>query len=123
MENAIRHAKPGTPVLVTASSDGLAAIVGVVNVGSPIDPATMPRLFERFVRGTGDDASGGDVGSPTASPHAGLGLAIAKAIVDASGGSIEAASDASTTRFTVRLPLRPGAGSQPILSDRGVALA
>jgi two-component system OmpR family sensor kinase len=118
LENAVRHAAAGTGVGVRAVRDGTSAVVEVANAGEPIDEAAMSRVFERFVRGgaTPQATAPGVPGNGHAS-HAGLGLAIAKAIVESSGGSIGVTSDASATRFSVRLPLRQADASQPLLSE------
>jgi len=115
IENAVRHAATGTPVLVRAFRDGDMAAAQVVNAGPPIDQSELPRLFDRFMRGDSADRAGND---GAAKGHAGLGLAIARAIVEASGGSITAESDASTTRFTIRFALVRTDASQPVLSGR-----
>jgi signal transduction histidine kinase len=141
IENAIRHAAAGTPVVVRAFRDAEAAAVQVVNAGAPIGGEELPHVFDRFVRGrvegrqgtnggaanggvasggaaNGGVASGGAANGPAAIGHAGLGLAIARAIVEASGGSIAVESGPSTTRFTIRLDLSTALGSQQLLSER-----
>jgi signal transduction histidine kinase len=87
-------------VLRPGSPDGQRVILTVANSGEVIDPALLPHLFERFYRA--DSAHSDTEGS-------GLGLSLAKAIVDAHHGSIEVASaptdtpQAPTTTFTVTL--------------------
>ena len=64
----------------------------VSDTGPGIDPALLPHVFDRFVRG---ETSGGS----------GLGLAIARGLVEAHGGRISvASSDSSGTTFQVELP-------------------
>jgi signal transduction histidine kinase len=71
------------------------AVLTVVNSGDAIDPAALPHLFERFYRA--DSAHSDTEG-------AGLGLSLAKAIVEAHHGTITVASAAPTgTTFTVSL--------------------
>ena len=72
------------------------AVLTVENGGPPIPPEVLPHLFERFYRADGSRTQGGF----------GLGLAIARQIVQRHKGAITAASDARATRFTVTLPLR-----------------
>jgi signal transduction histidine kinase len=95
--NALRHTPPGGRVTVTgAVEDGRWVRLEVRDTGSGIDPALLPHVFDRFVKG---DASRGS----------GLGLAIARQLIVAHGGAIEAdpASGAGTTiRF--RLPVTGG---------------
>jgi signal transduction histidine kinase len=119
-ENAVRHSVSGTPVVVRTFRDGGAAVVEVANSGPPIPPDELPRLFERFVRGgaRGPDQPDDAVpAGPQRAGHAGLGLPIARAIVQANGGRIEAASDERGTRFTILLPLLQAPDSQPLLSE------
>jgi len=101
LDNAVRHAPLDGLVRLRADRDGPMAVVEVYNEGPPIPPDQMPRIFDRFFRGTS---------RPTDGPHdrdghAGLGLPIARAIVEASGGSISVASTEAGTRFEVRLPV------------------
>jgi two-component system OmpR family sensor kinase len=127
LENAIRHTLPGTPVEVRAGREGSWAIVDIVNRGSPIPPGELTRLFERFVRrsasdaGTGHRPAGGS--GPESAGHAGLGLPISRALVEASGGTVEASSDAYRTTFTIRLPTAPDERSQPLLSEPRASIA
>jgi len=66
----------------------------VVDNGEGIDPAHIPRIFERFYRVPGGRSEG-----------AGLGLAIAREIVVSHGGHIEVQSQLGQgTNFTFRLP-------------------
>jgi signal transduction histidine kinase len=120
-ENAVRHSVSGTPVVIRTFRDGATACVEVANSGPPIPPDELPRLFERFVRGPARDPDEADDHVPTGpqrAGHAGLGLAIARAIVQASGGRIEAASDERGTRFTILLPVLETPDSQPLLSEQ-----
>ncbi|MEW5990602.1 MAG: HAMP domain-containing sensor histidine kinase [Chloroflexota bacterium] len=97
VDNAVRHTQPGGTIRLTATrTDGL-AVAEVSNTGEPIPADDLARVFDRFYRASG--RSGSRDGS-----HAGLGLAIARAITEASGGSVSAASDRDGTRFSIRLP-------------------
>jgi len=74
--------------------------LAVHNQGAFIPPETVPRLFERFVRGDGPAA--------TADQGLGLGLFIVKQIVLGHGGTVDVRSDETEgTILTVRLPHRP----------------
>jgi signal transduction histidine kinase len=69
----------------------------VADTGVGIPPEDLSRLFERFYRGDKSRARGGR--------GAGLGLAIAKEIIQAHGGQIEAESVVGLgTKFTITLP-------------------
>ena len=98
VRNGIAFAQRGSCVScrVEAEDDGVSIVVS--DTGKEISPAHLERIFERFYR---EDASRGRGG-------AGLGLAIAREIVEAHGGSITAASSQGVTTFTVRVPKLPG---------------
>jgi signal transduction histidine kinase len=100
LDNALRHTPPSGSVLVRAHARGEPGDVTVAihNTGSYIPPEDLPRVFERFFQV--DRSRAGRLSG------SGLGLAIVREIVQAHGGSVDAASDlASGTTFTVRLPL------------------
>lgn len=97
LANAIAYNHPGGEVRIATSAGPGTATIEVWNTGPAIPAADLPHLFERFRRV--DPARGGTDG------HSGLGLAIARAIVQAHGGTltVRSAEDAGTT-FTVTLP-------------------
>ena len=102
LDNALKHTPPGGQVtvmaeLLTPSSAGKAVQVTVSDNGQGIPPEDLPRVFERFYQ---VDKSRKHTGS------VGLGLVIAREIVEAHGGSIEAESIVGLgTRFSVLLPV------------------
>jgi signal transduction histidine kinase len=98
LENAIDHTPHGGRVTVAAETTPAEAIIIVRDECGGIPADDLDRVFELGFRG---DASR----SPAERPHAGLGLAIAKGLVDAHGGSIGVANDGVGCRFTVTLPL------------------
>ncbi len=97
LANALRHTPRGGAVSVRCAADGANRVtVAVHDTGRGIAAADLPHVFERFYKGP--DSRG-----------AGLGLAIAKSLVEAHGGAIAAESppDGGTiVRFT--LPAVPG---------------
>jgi two-component system heavy metal sensor histidine kinase CusS len=95
LSNAVRHATPGSRLLVTLEDAPEAAALSVENCGATIPPEYLDRVFDRFFR---VDAA------RQRSEGTGLGLAIAKSIVSAHGGTISVSSSASVTRFRFRLP-------------------
>ena len=99
-ENAVKYTPPGGKVeLSLTTADGM-AVVTVSDTGIGIDPADTDRIFEPFVRL--DVARARDTGG------AGLGLAIARSIGVAHGGTLSVESrPGAGSRFVLRLPLAP----------------
>jgi signal transduction histidine kinase len=97
LTNAIEYNKPNGEVRVVLATQGGFVSLNVSDTGPGIAAEDLPRVFERFYRA--------DKARSNASGHSGLGLAIAKAIVEAHGGRIDVSSEpGSPTTFTVRLP-------------------
>lgn len=98
LSNAVRHARPDSVVDVTIDRAAGGATLAVSNLGEPIPPEHLGRLFDRFYRADASRArwSGGT----------GLGLAIVRSIMQAHGGHVQAASDPASARstFTLRFP-------------------
>ncbi len=95
LANAFTYTPSGGHVSVGTRIDGERAVVEVTDSGPGIAPDDLPHVFERFYRG----ASTADV------PGSGIGLAIARELVVAQGGSIHAADGPEGgAQFTVRLP-------------------
>lgn len=94
--NALKFTPTGGKVTVTAcNQDGV--LFTVEDTGEGIEPADLPRLFERFYRGQNQSVDG-----------VGLGLTICKGIVDAHGGTIWADSrKGQGARFCFVVPLAP----------------
>ncbi len=99
LDNAIKYAAPGTEVRLDAVRQGKNACLWVENEGDPIPADKLPHIFDRFYRADESRTDGGSFG---------LGLSIAKAIVEAHRGVIRCDSGGSTTRFTITLPCRQG---------------
>lgn len=107
LDNATKYAEEGTEVRVRLLRDGRRARLSVSNRGEVIAPEALAHLFDRFYRT--DDAR-----ERQASGGFGLGLAIAKSLVEAMGGTIGATSDERDgTTFTVTLPLMSARASEP----------
>jgi signal transduction histidine kinase len=94
IQNAIRHTPPDGSVTVRAEDVEDGVEIEVLDTGSGIAPDARERVFEPFYRA---DAS-------RHAPGAGLGLAIARAIVEAHGGAIWLEDAPSGTRVRFRLP-------------------
>lgn len=95
--NAVKFSPPGGRVSVVVERSGHDGLVHVIDTGPGVAPEHRPQLFQRFFRG--DPARAAEGG-------AGLGLAIAKGIADAHGGTVTyAPNEPSGSRFTLRLRL------------------
>lgn len=95
--NAIKFTKPGGRVALEASIENGVAMFRVRDTGPGIPAERLPHVFDQFWQGDSKDRRG-----------IGLGLAIAKAIVEAHGGSIAVESqvgDGTTFSFTLPVPV------------------
>jgi signal transduction histidine kinase len=98
VSNAVQYGADGTPVTIEGRADGNHWQLSVSNLGAPIPPALLPRLFDAFARGP-------DAAKQAGGNHLGIGLFIVQQAVLAHGGTIEVTSNAHQgTRFVVRLP-------------------
>lgn len=97
LDNAIKYSPPKATVIMRGKKMAKWVVIEVRDSGIGIDKEDMPHIFDRFYRAdkarTHSDSSG-----------YGLGLSIAKKIVEDHGGTITAQSKKGST-FTVRLPL------------------
>lgn len=87
LDNATKYAPRGSAVLVALRRDGRRTRLTVSNLGEVIAPEDLEHLFDRFYRTDQARQRRGTGGF-------GLGLAIAKSLVEAGGGTISATSDA-----------------------------
>lgn len=99
ISNAIRYTPADGEISLTAKSAGDNVIVNISDSGEGILPEDIPHVFERFYRG--------DKSRNRVSGGAGLGLAIAKGVVEAHQGSVSVQSERLRgTTFTITLPRR-----------------
>ncbi|HET7476898.1 MAG TPA: ATP-binding protein [Dermatophilaceae bacterium] len=99
LENALRHTPPGGRVTLTASSPRAYWVeLRVQDTGSGIAAEQLGHIFERFYRA--------DPARSRAHGGSGIGLTISRALVEAHGGSLSAASPGAGlgTTFVIRLP-------------------
>lgn len=96
LKNAIAYSYEKCAIEISAMQLDNNAVITFTNQGDPIPKEKLDKIFEKFFRL--DSARSSHTGG------AGLGLAIAKEIVVAHGGTITANSDAQKTTFTVVLP-------------------
>lgn len=99
LNNAAKYTPHGGQIWLTGRREGSDAVVSVRDTGVGIPPHMVPRVFEMFTQmdTTLDRAQGG----------LGIGLTLAKSLVQLHGGRIEAHSEGvgQGSEFTVRLPL------------------
>lgn len=105
VSNALSHTPVSAPVTLTATQDGAWAVLTVADKGPGLDAEAAAHVFDRFWRGQGSRARAKPASQGGGS---GLGLSIARSIVDAHRGtiSLDTAPGRGCT-FTVRLPLNP----------------
>ncbi|MBM6870077.1 HAMP domain-containing histidine kinase [Pseudoflavonifractor phocaeensis] len=97
LRNAIHYSVAGGEVRISARREGDMAEVILSNEGLEIPEGELARIFEKFYRL--------DAARSTRTGGAGLGLAIAKEIVERHGGTIRAESNGRYTSFVISLPL------------------
>ena len=107
IDNAVKHSPEGGTVKVTLGKasaghgrkEGQMLELRVANSGEEIPAEALPHIFDRFYRVDASRTSDGGRGGSY-----GLGLAIAKGIIEKHGGSISVTSQDGLTEFTVSLP-------------------
>jgi two-component system, OmpR family, sensor histidine kinase KdpD len=98
LENAAKYSPAGTTVTVTAERQARNIVVSVADHGPGIDSFEQPLIFEKFYRGRNQQY---------AAHGTGMGLAIAKVIVEAHGGTIGVVSQlGSGSVFSFTLPIQ-----------------
>jgi len=107
ISNALKFTPPGGTVRVSVVANGKRARVEVADTGEGMSAADQERLFERFYRT--------ERAQTEAVPGVGLGLSIAKALVEAHSGVISCQSaPGKGSTFTIELPLTPVLAAQPV---------
>jgi signal transduction histidine kinase len=111
--NAIKFTPPGGKVSIALSPHRDGARIDVTDTGVGIDASELPRIFDRFYRGSRANEARGS--------GSGLGLAIVRSIVDMHHGSVAVDSRLGTgSRFTVILPRDPRAADAEPLNAAAV---
>jgi two-component system, OmpR family, sensor histidine kinase KdpD len=97
LHNAALYTPPGTRVRLSASREGAALVLAVMDRGPGLPPEALLRAFEKFHRAGNSAVTG-----------LGLGLSICKGLVEAHGGTISAENRVNGgLRVTIRLPIQP----------------
>src|SRR3984893_13713477 len=95
LSNAAGHAKTNQPIDVSAARDDSMLVISVADHGPGLAPGEENKVFEKFYRGPG-----------TAPGGLGLGLSIARQLVEAHGGQVVAQNrEEGGARFSIRLPI------------------
>ena len=96
LANAGSHTAPNLPIEIDAEYTNENLLISVSDRGPGIPPEATERLFEKFYRG--DDRKTGGLG---------LGLSIARGLIEAHGGTLTVENrDGGGARFVIRLPVR-----------------
>ncbi|CAN5278990.1 HAMP domain-containing sensor histidine kinase [soil metagenome] len=98
LENALRYSPPGSSVKIWQENSGNSVTIFVQDNGPGINAVDQKRIFDRFWRADKARAHDQQAGQ-------GLGLAIAKELVESCGGSIAVKSSGAGTCFSIKLPL------------------
>ncbi len=103
LTNAIKYSPDGSEVVVRLESNGPEAIVTITDQGVGIPPDQFPYLFSRFTRLHAATASG--------APGLGLGLYIARSLIESHGGRIWVESEVGVgSTFGFAIPLTRDVG-------------
>ena len=115
LNNAVKYTDSGGRIAVSASVDVDEAVVEVSDTGIGIDPALLPRIFDMFMQI--------EQGMSRARSGLGIGLTLARRLIELHDGRIEARSPGTGagTAFLVRLPVVAGVGEQKRAATPGRA--
>lgn len=102
LDNAMKFTPDGGSIAVSVGVADSSAVINVSDTGTGIPPSELPRIFDRFYRGSLTRGSKSGTG---------LGLSIARDLTCLMGGTIAASSQPGRgSRFAIRLPLDDGHG-------------
>ncbi len=110
LDNAVKFTPPHGRITITTVVRDAAVAINVHDTGTGIGPEVLPHIFERFYRADSSRTGSG----------AGLGLAIARALVEAQRGTISVSSVVGEgSVFTLQLPRVPTVAGGSTTSDKG----
>jgi signal transduction histidine kinase/ActR/RegA family two-component response regulator len=106
LNNGSKYTKPGGRIVLVAAREDRDVVLTVSDTGAGIAPEMLPRVFDLFTQGAGSleqPASG-----------LGVGLSLARALIELHGGTISAASNGPGhgSRFTIRLPIEESSAAE-----------
>jgi two-component system heavy metal sensor histidine kinase CusS len=99
VRNALQYSPQGSTVRVTMAKKGRFAIISVTDHGAGIADAERERIFDPFVRGRAASTEGSG---------SGLGLFVARRVIESHGGWIRVESSEDGTTFRIGLPVATG---------------
>ncbi|MCD7819845.1 MAG: HAMP domain-containing histidine kinase [Lachnospiraceae bacterium] len=111
LKNAAAYGYEGTEILIQARGGNDGITIVFTNEGPQIPQKKLEMIFEKFYRI--------DNGRSSKTGGAGLGLAIARQIVELHGGAISAVSDSKNTRFIVNIPMNTQAAEGESNEEKG----
>jgi CheY-like chemotaxis protein len=98
LNNAAKFTRPGDQIWLTVTCEAGQAVISIRDTGIGIEPEVLPRIFQMFSQADGLKHTHGGLG---------IGLALAKQLVEMHGGQIEGRSQGRGfgSEFVIRLPL------------------
>jgi len=91
LKNCVEHTKEGETITVTAQDTALYTQIEVRDTGAGLDPKDIPHLFERFYKG-----------SNSTEGSYGIGLALARTVITAQNGTVQAANGSTGAKFVIK---------------------
>ena len=91
LKNCMEHTPEGGTITVTAQETALYTQIEVEDTGSGFDPKDIPHLFERFYKG-----------SNASENSYGIGLALARTVITAQNGTVQAANGSNGAKFVIK---------------------
>lgn len=91
LKNCMEHTPEGGTITVTAQETALYTQIEVTDTGSGFDPKDIPHLFERFYKGSNASAN-----------SYGIGLALARTIITAQNGTVQAMNSENGAKFVIK---------------------
>ena len=91
LKNAIDHSKDGGKVIINEDDNNVYSLIEIINYGQVISKKDIRHIFERFYKG--DNAKSDSIG---------IGLSLAKTIIEENNGNISVESNEKETKFSIK---------------------